>query len=562
MDVALVVDDTGSMGGALTNIQAEIPQIIAAAQVASGGDLLVGLVTIPSDNVVVNVPFTTDLAAIQTAVQALVASGGAGEPESSDEALQYVITGAADPSCSVVASNGPLGTFRSQCVKIAVLITDARPGECADTFTPGVSDVHAHTVALDALQAGVLIGAVFVPDELLTAPENVPVIRAIMQDYATTSGGEYVETAIDGTGAGDGILDIITTCGVNISQCTTRSSQFWFTHGFYLTSTNCVNLLDAIRLNGGVVNLGFLRLPVTYENSGNSLDATDAVMEAMGFYWKGDEQTGDGGPSSQLCEQRKKLSVELIAATANVRLLRTRPENCTYFNGVTVTNFPSNLLQQARTVAAGNDPAACQTMTALLQKFNDDKSGLTNNFVGGLVECSPVPNNMSRSISRDPTTQFSCPGINNSCDTAEAVVFPSPTSANPFPSATFSRSVSLLNQYYVNATNFPTPLCAAGGPGAVWKITPDVGTAGRQFTASTAGSNFGAMLQVLTGVCTNLVALTNGCNTALAGVPPLNRAQVSFTTDGTNTFYIVGESSDGSLGRLKITITSGINPLP
>ena len=120
-----------------------------------------------------------------------------------------------------------------------------------------------------------------------------PAIRAIMQDYAYTTGGAFVETASDGTGAGEGILDIIATCGgLGSQQCITRNAQFWFTHAYGTgASTNCpnpcANLLDAIKINGGILNLGFVRLPTTYRDSGSVLlDGTNALIEALGFYWK------------------------------------------------------------------------------------------------------------------------------------------------------------------------------------------------------------------------------------------------------------------------------------
>jgi len=431
MDVALVVDDTGSMGGALANVQAGLPQIIAAAQAASCGDLRMGLVTFPNDNVVVNQPFTTDFTAIQNAIQALVAGGGGPEPESSDASLQYVVTGATalDTNCSVVVSNGPFGAFRSGCVKIAVLITDAHPGGCHNTFTPGVDDVAAHNVALAAAASNILISAIYVPTP--NSGGEQPDIKAIMRDYATTSGGEFVETASDGTGTGEGILDIIGTCGgLGSQQCITRNAQFWFTHAYGTgAGTNCpswcADLLDAIKINGAVVDLGFVRLPTGYHDSGSVLlDGTNALIEALGFYWKSAGRTGENDgtqnqklPVSALCKQRKLLAIELIAATANVRLLGTQPSNCTYVvNGGTTTSSPADLLAQARQVAGGADPVACQTMTLLLRRFNN--RGVTNNFVGNLAECSPVAAKMLRNISRDPTTQISCPGINNSCDTA------------------------------------------------------------------------------------------------------------------------------------------------
>ena len=214
MDVAFVVDDTGSMGGALGNIQDELPTIITNALNASGGKLRMGLVTFPNDNVVVNQPLTNDVSLVQSAIEGLFAGGGNGIPESSDEALQYAVTGAADESCSVVAEDGPFGAFRSRCIKIAVLITDAEPGECNDAFTLGVSDVHAHQVAVAAAHAGVVVSAIYVP----TSGE-IAEVKAIMQDYARTSHGQFVETDSDGTGTGAGISSIVQSCGQAAGGC-------------------------------------------------------------------------------------------------------------------------------------------------------------------------------------------------------------------------------------------------------------------------------------------------------------------------------------------------------
>src|SRR5664280_1254402 len=203
VDLALVVDDSGSMGGAQSNIKTELPRIISTAQAVSGGDQRIGIVSFPNfavltnDGVTVRQAFTTDTTLINNAVQALTANGGNGEPEPSDAALQYVVDGTTDTGCTI--SNTPLGSFRSGCTKIAVLITDAHPGGCSDTFTPGVDDVHAAAVAADAAAACVRVSAIYVP----TGGEN-PEIKKIMQNYASISGGSFVETASDGTGAGQG----------------------------------------------------------------------------------------------------------------------------------------------------------------------------------------------------------------------------------------------------------------------------------------------------------------------------------------------------------------------
>src|SRR5947207_9765611 len=91
MDVVLVVDDTGSMGGAIANVKAGLNNIITTAQTASGGDLRMGLVTFKND-VEVDQALTTTIADVQTAVNALSASGGVREPEAPDEAVKLVVT--------------------------------------------------------------------------------------------------------------------------------------------------------------------------------------------------------------------------------------------------------------------------------------------------------------------------------------------------------------------------------------------------------------------------------------------------------------------------------------
>jgi hypothetical protein len=549
------------MGGALSNVQAQLKQIINIAEFVSGGDLRMGLITFPNDNVVINVPLTTDLPLLETAIQGLVAAGGNGEPESSDEALQYAITGAADPTCVVsnaltgsVVSNGVpsvFGTLRTNCVKIAVLVTDAHPGECADTFILGFSDVHAHSVAVAAANAGVRIASIYVPDS-----GEDPEIKAIMEDYATTSGGAFDETAANADGTGDGISAIVAECGTSGSPPNaTRDSRFWFTHAFE-PGSNCVSLLNAILINGSAVDLGFLTLPTASHTDDVVPGANDALIEALSFYWRSVGVTGENGgtqsqklPGSSLCKYRKQLAVELIAATANVHLFNTQPANVTYFTGTTTTNFPSDLLAQARTTLAGFDPTTMVSMTALLRKFNS--SGLTNNYPSGLVECSPQSSGMLRSLSRDPTSQSTCPGVNNTCQSAATVFFPT-NSANPFASAVYQQSVGLTPVDF--PASFALSTCGSGtGPNAVWKVPPTLGVTGRQFTVSTAGSNFDTLIAVWEGDCTSNALVQVTCANVFTGV---QAEQLSFTTDGTNTFFIVGEGAAGQYGKLKVTITS------
>jgi hypothetical protein len=282
------------------------------------------------------------------------------------------------------------------------------------------------------------------------------------------------------------------------------------------------------------------------------IDAYDTLIEALSFYWRSAALTGEPGGlqgaklrASALCVARKQLAVELIAATANASLLGTFPGNATYLNGRVTTNFPPDLISQAQTVAAGFDVVAIHTETALLRKFNS--SGLTNNLPNGLVECSQQTAQALRSIAQDPTLQDTCPGVNNSCGSAQVVAFPN--SSDPFARAAFSASVA-LNSSFVE--NMPIPSCTqAGGRDAVWQIPPSIGGSGRQFTASTAGSNFDTLLAVFSGSCSNLIEV--GCANTFVGT---EGETLSFNTDGSNTFYIVGEGGQGGYGNLKIRITS------
>ena len=490
---------------------------------------------------------TDNIAAVEAAIQALTADGGGGAAEPSDVALELAVTGATDPSC--VVSNLPFGAYRPSCLKIAVLITDAPPGECADVFIPGFSDVKANQVALEAANLGVLVSSVYVPTFFVD-----PTTQAIMQNYADVTGGVFIETEADGNGTAEGVLDVISSCGGATTECVTRNSRYWFTHAIGnddSAETNCANLVRALTANGGGINLGFLRLPVTFENSDNVIDVFDATMEAVGFYKKSSRVTGEAGNTqslrlkgSKLCNARKQLSAELIAATANVRLLGTRPNNCTYNNGRVVTNFPSNLLRLAQEAAAGTDPVACQQMKALLRKFNN--SGVNNNFPGDLVECSPNANKSLKFIARDPTTQLTCPGLNDNCASAEEVYFQS--NNPPFSKAKFSRSVNLPN--YAGAL-------------AYWKVSPPLAVTGRTFRVSTDGSNFDTTLRIFAGACVTVtsngttVVDTNGLVEVANSTGSNLLTEISFTTDGVATNIIeVGPAPLAIPGSLKIRIKS------
>jgi hypothetical protein len=371
-----------------------------------------------------------------------------------------------------------------------------------------------------------------------------PIVDANNNAVALLFGGDPTT----GIASGNPMAAVLAALNVSLSSITssqvvTRTSRFWFTHG-YGSETNCATLLKAITTNGGILDLGFVTLATENRNSDNVIDGTDAFIEALGFFWRSTGRTGeDRGTQSaklkatSLCTARKQLAVELIAASANTGLLGTFPPNATYLNGNTVTNFPADLLSRARSAGAGGDVTAVRSMTALLKKFNG--SGVTNDLPNGLVECSSQSAKILKPISRDPMIKSTCPGINDTCE-----------SALPLVSFPFSQSVNLT----AYGNNLSSPSCAGGGRAAVWSVAPPVAVAGRQFFVRTTGSNFDTVISVRQGGCnaTNQIAEVS-CVDQVLGV---GGEQLLFTADGTNPYFIIVEGKNGAFGKAKVTVTS------
>lgn len=223
IDLAIVLDDTGSMGGAIGNVVSEIPNIALAAQAASGGDLNVGFVTF-GDNVVVKQPLGPDPGlALLLANLGTVGSGGGDAAEPSDEAKNTVTHNLGPGSRPDVLGNSigsQIGDFSSPwrgagTLKLAVLITDApsngfsegQPGLDAYGSAP-IFATHMANLGNDALGLGINWFDVFVP----TAGDYDGQVASMTAD-ATNSGGAFLQVAADGTGTGNAITKILDTCG-------------------------------------------------------------------------------------------------------------------------------------------------------------------------------------------------------------------------------------------------------------------------------------------------------------------------------------------------------------
>src|SRR3972149_170584 len=90
VDFVFIIDTSGSYADDIGEVKAALAGIFLALDHASAADLRTGLVGI-NDEVVVHQTLTTVEADTMAKIMALVASGGAGFAESSDEALNTVV---------------------------------------------------------------------------------------------------------------------------------------------------------------------------------------------------------------------------------------------------------------------------------------------------------------------------------------------------------------------------------------------------------------------------------------------------------------------------------------
>ena len=210
IDLVFILDITGSMGTVIANLKTSISSIAAEASIKSEDDYRLALITvnetsisgvITNDNTInVRLNESNNLTNFQTILDAVVAGGGNGTPEPTDVALASLLNNTA------VKSIFP-GTFRSDAIKMVILITDAVPSGFDDLYEEGVDDVRAHELALLAQTNGIKIYPITTGGGV-----SIPELITIMEDYATTSGGtDYVSAS--------GIVDTAVIDAIENVEC-------------------------------------------------------------------------------------------------------------------------------------------------------------------------------------------------------------------------------------------------------------------------------------------------------------------------------------------------------
>lgn len=226
-DIFFLVDTTGSMGIAINNVRSSLATTIVPAIQAAIVDVVMGVGDFrdfpvdpygDSGDWAFRVPqiMTSDVAAVQTALNALRAGGGNDGPEA---ALEGLFGAAAGTSCP---DGFGMACFRNDSHPIIVLVTDAEmhngPGGAnpysgiagAHTFTETIAALNMRSVKVVGVAVDPAPFPIPFPIPLAARPHLLEVARGTSS--RSFSGAETVYDAPGGSVSGavvDGIVDLV-----------------------------------------------------------------------------------------------------------------------------------------------------------------------------------------------------------------------------------------------------------------------------------------------------------------------------------------------------------------
>lgn len=221
IDIVLVLDVTGGMRHVVREIKSRAADIVDAAAEASS-DVRLGLVTF-TETVFVDQDLTSNLAAVEVALSRLRPQGGGAPPENWDGALNL----AANRDDGFFYTGGPcfvsgtLSSFRPNCRKLVVLLTDAPPSGCSGEYVEGVDDIRAMGIA-DAAELNEVIVSTILSDNGDDAGE-----QALLEYCAAVTGGTFAIVPDRGPAGAIAIQDAITAqaCPSQPSPPTVRITE-------------------------------------------------------------------------------------------------------------------------------------------------------------------------------------------------------------------------------------------------------------------------------------------------------------------------------------------------
>ncbi len=262
LDIAFVLDITGSMSSSLNNLKASIVQIANQAAITSNNDYRLGLITVnqltptSTDNTIVEMFSLNNISTFQTNLNAVTLGFGASTPEPTDVAIRDIL-------------NDALGPFRPTATKMIILITDAVPsGEFDDNFD---ATDQAEVLALSntAASMGVVINPI-----ATGAGVVIPDVQNMHAIYANTTGGTAYNSS---TGIiGEIVTQIISEVECPVS-CELTISQVSITQG----QTIQLNW-SSVGAIGGIINPGGIEVPPSGYVTLAPTDNTTYVLTVTG----------------------------------------------------------------------------------------------------------------------------------------------------------------------------------------------------------------------------------------------------------------------------------------
>ena len=218
LDLAFVVDDSGSMDPALANVKAGINKIIGDATIIGAGNVRIEVISYET-SVNVSVPFTLNNEAAATAgVNALQGTptnpANLEFPEAGDEALATAVFGLSAGVRAPGQQIGDAAAFRPEAEKIIIFVGDALPAGFDDFFTPGFDDTNAYNIAAAAGAAGIRINSIYTPDL-----HEDPGEEEYYAQVAAISGGQFVNAGLSGSETAVSINAAVNACGFTPQTC-------------------------------------------------------------------------------------------------------------------------------------------------------------------------------------------------------------------------------------------------------------------------------------------------------------------------------------------------------
>lgn len=252
IDLAIVLDKTGSMGSVIANLKSSIPSIVDTIIAQSNNDYRLALVSVSeasgghtdhggsnpaplNDYVQVLCSFSTNNnTAFNAALTPVFAGGGGGTPEPTDWGIQRVL-------------NGDAGAFRPEAYKMVIMITDAPPSGGNDDFNTFDEDT-VQAISDQAASMGVVIYPIATGVGVIGS--NATTVGPMHTIYATTTGGISYQAADGNVGSiiNDALNDVPCppSCQLTATDLVVQAGQevmlMWSTTSAASATLNGVNV--------------------------------------------------------------------------------------------------------------------------------------------------------------------------------------------------------------------------------------------------------------------------------------------------------------------------------